>query len=102
MKQSKKEMDINHNADALYDIVLKIEEYSNYIPWCSKIEILKKNKKEILANMIVNYKLFPTQKFTSKVVYDSKKKIIKTSYIEGPLKDLYTSWEFVSLNNKKY
>ena len=40
MKQSKKEIELNHNAIDLYNIVLNIEEYPDYIPWCTKIEIL--------------------------------------------------------------
>lgn len=101
MKQSKKEVELNHCANDLYEIVLKIEKYPDYIPWCSNVEIIGRKKNEIKANMLVNYKFFPTQKFTSKVVYDSKKKLIKTSYIDGPLKDLQTTWEFVELKKTK-
>ena len=101
MKESQKEIEINHNADKLYNIVLNIEEYPDYIPWCTETEIINRKKNKIQANMVVNYKFFPTQKFTSQVIYDYKKKIIKTSYIDGPLKDLFTSWEFVKLENNK-
>ena len=101
MKQSKKEIELNHQAIDLYNIVLNIQEYPNYIPWCTKIEIINRKKNEILVHMTVNYKFFPTQVFTSKVVYDFKKKIIKTNYIEGPLKDLFTKWEFIKLDNNK-
>ena len=54
-----------------------------------------------MANMIVNYKFFPTQKFTSKVFYNSNKKIIKTTYIDGSLKDLHTTWEFIQIEKNK-
>ena len=101
MKQSKKEIELNHNANDLYNIVLKIEEYPDYIPWCSNIKITERKKNEIKAIMIVNYKFFPIQKFTSKVVYDLKNKKIKTSYVDGPLKDLFTTWEFIQLENNK-
>ena len=101
MKHSKKEIELNHNANDLYNIVLKIEKYPDYIPWCSNIEIIERKKNEIKAIMIVNYKFFPTQKFTSKVVYDLKNKKIKTNYLEGPLKDLFTSWEFIQLEKNK-
>ena len=99
MKQTKKEIELNHSALDLYKIVLDIEEYPNYIPWCTKIEIIDKNKNQITANMIVNYSFFPTQKFTSRVTWDDKKKIINTKYIQGPLKDLFTEWSFLEINN---
>ena len=101
MKRSKKEIELNHKAIDLYNIVLDIERYPEYIPWCSNIEILKKNSKEIKANMYVDYKFFTSQKFTSKVIYNLEKLIIKTKYIEGPLKDLETVWYFKDINSTK-
>ena len=101
MKQSIKEIELNHRASDLYNIVLKIEEYPDYIPWCSEIKILEKKRNKIKANMIVNYKFFSEQKFTSDVTFDLNKLLIKTQYIEGPLKDLKTIWLFQSLEEKK-
>jgi coenzyme Q-binding protein COQ10 len=101
MKQTSKEIELNHSALDLYKIVLDIEKYPDYIPWCSKIEILTKNKNQLTASMIVNYSFFPSQKFTSKVAFDSKKKIINTKYIKGPLKDLFTEWSFLEIDKNK-
>ena len=101
MKQSNKEIELNHRALDLYNIVLDIEKYPNYIPWCSKIEILNRRKNQIKANMIVDYKIFPSQKFTSNVIFNSNKLFIKTEYIDGPLKDLDTLWKFKDIENKK-
>ena len=101
MKESKKEIELNHTAIDLFNIVLDIEKYPDYIPWCSEINILEKKRNKIKANMIVNYKLFSEQKFTSDVTFDLNKLLIKTQYIEGPLKDLKTIWLFQSLEEKK-
>ena len=40
MKESNKEIKLNHNALDLYNIVLDIEKYPEYLPWCKKIEII--------------------------------------------------------------
>ena len=101
MKESNKSIEFNYNAKELFDIVLDIEKYPDYIPWCKKINILKKNKNSIKANMIVNYKLLPTQQFISIVTYDVKNLLIKTQYIEGPLKNLDTIWKFVKIKKNK-
>ena len=101
MKESNKSIEFNYNAKELFDIVLDIEKYPDYIPWCKKINILKKNKNSIKANMIVNYKLLPTQQFISIVTYDMKNLLIKTQYIEGPLKNLDTIWKFVKIEKNK-
>jgi len=101
MKQSLKEIETKHLANELYKIVLDIEKYPDYIPWCSNIEILKKEKNMIEANMFVSYKFFPIQKFTSNVVYNLEKLFIKTKYINGPLKNLDTKWEFLQIKKNQ-
>ena len=75
MKQSKKEIEVNHKPKDLFEIVLNIEDYPEYIPWCTEIKIIDKKNNIIKANMIVDYKFLPTQEFTSEVTFDSKKKL---------------------------
>ena len=101
MKSSKQEIIINHRAKDLYKIVLDIEKYSEYIPWCKKIIIKTRSKNEMLADMIVSYRYFLQQTFTSHVMFDSNKLLINTNYIKGPLKDLSTEWLFKKLEIKK-
>ena len=101
MKSSKQEIIINHRAKDLYKIVLDIEKYSEYIPWCKKIIIKTRSKNEMLADMIVSYRYFLPQTFTSHVMFDSNKLLINTNYIKGPLKDLSTEWLFKKLKIKK-
>ena len=101
MKSSKQEIIIHHRAKDLYQIVLDIEKYSEYIPWCKKIIIKTRSKNEMLADMIVCYRYFLAQTFTSHVMFDSNKLLINTNYIKGPLKDLSTEWLFKKLEIKK-
>ena len=101
MKSSKQEIIINHRAKDLYKIVLDIEKYSEYIPWCKEIIIKTRSKNEMLADMIVCYRYFLPQTFTSHVIFNSNKLLINTNYIKGPLKDLSTEWIFKKLEIKK-
>ena len=101
MKSSKQEIIINHRAKDLYEIVLDIEKYSEYIPWCKEIIIKTRSKSEMLADMTVCYSYFLPQTFTSQVMFDSNKLLINTNYIRGPLKDLSTEWFFKKLEIKK-
>jgi len=101
MKSSNKEEIINHNAIQLFDIVLDLDNYPKFIPWCKSMEIHSKTSTDIYADMHVVYKLFFPQKFGSHVIYDRKKLIIKTIYLSGPLKDLKTHWKFKAINNNK-
>ncbi len=101
MKSSEQEIIINYAAIDLYKIVLDIGKYPEFIPWCKEIIIKSKSKNEILADMIVSYKHFFPQIFTSHVFFNSNKLSITTKYIKGPLKDLKTEWIFIKLDKKK-
>ncbi len=101
MKNSQKEELVNHSAIKLFDIVIDIESYPEYIPWCTKMIVKERKINEIYADMYVQYKFIVSQKFGSYVKFDRKKLIIETKYIEGPLKDLTTNWKFEAIENKK-
>ena len=101
MKSSNKEVTINHNAKQLFDIVLDLEKYPEFIPWCTDMKIHSKNPNEIFADMYVFYKLLLPQKFGSHVIFNVEKLNIKTIYIDGPLKNLKTDWQFNPISRSK-
>ena len=94
MKNSKREEIVSHSAKKLFNIVLDIQSYPEYIPWCTKMVVNEKKSDEIFADMYVKYKFILTQKFGSHVKFNKKELTIQTSYLEGPLKDLKTNWKF--------
>ena len=101
MTNSQREEIVNHSAKRLFDIVLDIEKYPEYIPWCTKIVINERKNNEIYADMYVKYKFILAQKFGSQVRFNKNELTIQTNYIEGPLKDLTTNWKFETINKKK-
>ena len=101
MKKSKREEIVFHSANKLFNIVLDIESYPEYIPWCTKMVVNEKNNNEIYADMFVKYKFILTQKFGSYIKFNKNELKIRTSYIEGPLKDLKTNWEFEEISKNK-
>jgi len=98
MQNSSREVIINHNSKKLFNIVLDLENYPDFIPWCSSMKVHSRSNSEIFADMYVKYKFMIAYKFASHVIFDSKKLEIQTNYIEGPLKDLKTKWLFQSLD----
>ena len=101
MKNSQREEAVQHPAKKLFDIVIDIESYPEYIPWCTKMIINERKKNEIFADMFVQYKFILAQKFGSHVTFDSSKLIIETKYTEGPLKNLTTNWKFEEIDKNK-
>ena len=101
MKNSQREEIVNHSAKKLFDIVIDIQSYPEYIPWCTRIVVNERKKNEIYADMYVQYKFVLAQKFGSHVKFDRNNLTIETNYTEGPLKDLTTNWKFEKIEDKK-
>ena len=81
----------------LIKIVLDIERYPEFVPWCfngkihSKIE--KGDKIEITADLTIG-KSFFNKTYKSFVIYDKSSDSIHVTNIDGPLKYLKNKWFF--------
>ena len=58
MKNSKREEIISHSAKKLFNIVLDIESYPEYIPWCTKMVVNEKKIMKFLLICMLNINLF--------------------------------------------
>ena len=99
MPGSSQQKILNYNAKDLYKLVLDIEKYPDFLPWCMDSRIIRDNKSKIIADLVIQYKYF-NGTFRSFVNYNNKDLTISIKYTEGALKTLYTNWAFIKL--KKY
>ena len=83
-------------------MVLDIEKYPEFVPWCLGGKIHSKNDKgntiEITADLTIG-KSFFNETYKSFVVYDKTSDSINVTNIEGPLKHLENKWFFSQLGN---
>ena len=81
----------------LIEMVLDIEKYPEFVPWClgGKIHTLidKGNTVEITADLTIG-KSFFSETYKSFVIYDKSADSIHVSNIGGPLKHLENKWIF--------
>lgn len=82
----------------LFDLVLDIEKYPEFLPWCSDARILKSESNIILCELGIRFQTFHT-KYTSKIEYHipndiNEEYVIKVEMIEGPFKYLNNFWRF--------
>ena len=84
-------------------MVLDIEKYPQFVPWCLDGKIHKKNETidftEIEADLKVG-KRFINETYSSVVLYSKKKDLITVINTRGPLKYLKNEWKFKEINNK--
>jgi len=91
---------INCSKENLIKMVLDIEKYPEFIPWClnGKVHSIeeKKGEIEIIADLTIG-KSFFKETYKSFVVYNKKESQILVKNIDGPLKFLENKWFFKEL-----
>ena len=86
----------------LVEMVLDIEKYPEFVPWCIMGKVYDKKESEDLVTFKGDLKVgksFINETFSSYVsFYKERDKIIVTN-LEGPLKHLKNEWTFKQINN---
>tara|TARA_B100001250_G_C19597156_1_gene698920 strand:+ start:408 stop:851 length:444 start_codon:yes stop_codon:yes gene_type:complete len=86
----------------LIQMVLDIEKYPEFVPWCIEGKIYEKNESDDLVSFNGDLKVGKSilnETFSSHVSYlKDKDKIIVTN-LDGPLKHLKNEWIFKEVNN---
>ena len=90
------------SKENLIKMVMDIEKYPEFIPWClnGKIHTIndKGNKIEIIADLTIGKNFF-SETYKSFVIYEKSSDTISVSNIDGPLKHLENKWFFKEKGN---
>lgn len=84
-----------YTAEQLFDLVIDIERYPDFIPWIRGMRVHEKTDHTITADLAVGYKMY-AERFTSKVKFIRPHEI-HVEYIKGPLQQLSNAWSFMDL-----
>jgi len=93
----------NYSKKDLIELVLKIDDYKNFLPWCinSKILTIDKNEEslKITADLEIGFKTF-REVYTSKVLCNNNTSKIEVTSVSGNIKKLSNIWEFEIIDKK--
>ena len=85
------------SKENLIKMVLDIEKYPEFVPWCLNGKIHSKNDKgdkiEITADLTIG-KSFFNETYKSYVIYEKSSDLIRVTNMDGPLKHLENKWFF--------
>ena len=88
---------IECKKNQLIDLVLDIEKYPTFVPYCINAKIHEKNDKgdfiNIIADLTIGKGLFKDT-YKSDVKFNKKNNSIYVTNIDGPLKHLDNKWTF--------
>ena len=88
--------------DQLIEMVLDIEKYPEFVPWCIEGRIYDKNESKDLITFNGDLKVGKSllnETFSSHVSYYKEKDKIIVTNLDGPLKYLKNEWSFKEINN---
>ncbi|MDG1436547.1 MAG: type II toxin-antitoxin system RatA family toxin [Rickettsiaceae bacterium] len=100
MRSYKETKTIQYDASLLYSIIMDVENYPNFLPWCSYATILSKNEDYLEAELNITFKGV-SESYVSRVfgVEDGSSYKIEVVGISGPFKFLKNNWVIESVNN---
>ena len=93
---------IECKKEQLIDLVLDIEKYPQFVPFCINSKIYEKKEKDdlllIIADLTIGRGPFKDT-YKSDVKFNKKENSIYVTNLDGPLKHLENKWHFKEENN---
>ena len=87
------------SAQQLYAIVIDVESYPDFLPWCLSSRIVEKiDENNFDAELKVGYKAID-EKYISRIEAEFERRI-SSKAISGPFKFLNNSWSFKNIDKK--
>lgn len=91
-----------YSASQMYSLVMDIEKYPEFLPWCKKAKIVNEiSTTNLHADLLINFKNF-LEKYRSDVIHGKDSDgthFVRVNAIEGPFKKLVNSWKFHDLES---
>jgi coenzyme Q-binding protein COQ10 len=91
-----------YSAQKIYELVMDIEKYPEFLPWCKQAKIIQEiSKQNLHADLLINFKSF-FEKYRSNVSHGKSglnAYFVDVVAIEGPFKKLVNQWQFRDLEN---
>lgn len=86
-----------YRPEQLFDLVIDVAKYPEFLPWCVAARVRSRSEKEIIADLTIGYGPF-RETFTSRVRPERPSRI-DVHYEKGPFKYLNNHWLFVPTAN---
>lgn len=83
-----------YTPQQLFDLVIDVERYPEFLPWCLAARISRREVGAITADLVIGFKMV-REHFTSRVEYDPERLLVTTSNVKGPFRQMRSNWIFV-------
>nr|XP_021181308.1 coenzyme Q-binding protein COQ10 homolog A, mitochondrial [Helicoverpa armigera] len=84
---------VGHTMDQMFEVVSDVENYCNFLPWCKKSIVSKRNPRNLQADLIIGFPPI-NESYTSNVTL-LKPHLVKAECLDGKLfHHMLTLWRF--------
>lgn len=87
---------LNYSARQMYDLVVDIERYPEFLNWCSDARILEQEGSEVVASIEISFKGLH-RSFTTRNHMESGRSV-RIELVNGPFRTLNGIWQFTELD----
>ena len=91
-----------YSAAQIYALVLDIERYPEFLPWCRAARIVERGEGRMLGELVISFKHI-TESYVSEVTFippeNDASGRIDVKLVRGPFKHLENHWVFTPLPN---
>ena len=96
MKHVKKSVLLWYTAHEIYELVVDVEAYPQFLPWCERAEILQRDETGLTARLHLAYSGI-RHAFTTRNL-QVRDESVQVSLVDGPFSMLEGHWRFVPLS----
>ncbi len=86
---------LDYNSEDLFRLVIDVENYPKFVPWCVGARVLEKYQNILKAELLVKFKGI-TYKYVS-IIEFSEFTLISIKQYSGPFAHLNSNWQFTEL-----
>lgn len=87
---------LHYSARQMYDLVVDIERYPEFLNWCGSSRILERTDNQVVASIDISFKGLH-RSFTTRNVMDSGRSV-RIELVDGPFRTLNGIWRFIELD----
>lgn len=82
-----------YRPEQLFDLVADVERYPEFLPWCRKSRIRRREESLLIADLTIGFKGI-SESFTSRITLNRAAMRIHVTYERGPFRYLRNNWVF--------
>lgn len=96
--------ELPYSTRQLFDLVIDIERYPQFLPWCRAARILERHENRLLAELVISFNHI-TESYVSEVTFkrpadDTDSGFIDVKQTRGAFENLENHWKFTPLGKE--